>query len=150
MKLSVSGLNFIKKWEGLNLSAYLCPASIPTIGWGTTFYEDGKPVKMGDNIDKKRAEELLMNVLMPFEKAINNLDVNLRQNQFDALVSFSYNVGLGALKRSTLLKMILNNPDDINIKEQFLRWNKHRKNGKLHVSQGLTNRRAEEANMYMK
>lgn len=148
MKLSNSGLNFIKKWEGLSLTAYRCQAGVWTIGWGSTYYEDGKKVSPGDTITKDKAEKLLLNVLKPFEDFVNTIDVTLTQHQFDALVSFSYNVGIGALKKSTLLKMILKQPDNILIKEQFLKWNKVRKNGSLVPSLGLTNRRTSESNLY--
>lgn len=148
MKISYTGLQIIKKYEGLSLKPYLCPAGIPTIGYGSTYYEDGSKVTMKDYpITKQKAELLLLNVVVDFERGVNRLvTATINQNQFDALVSFSYNVGLGSLKSSTLLKRVNNNPQDADICYQFSRWNKA--GGK--VLEGLTRRRKEEAELYFK
>ncbi|MCB0448213.1 MAG: lysozyme [Gelidibacter sp.] len=148
MKISYTGLQIIKKYEGLSLKPYLCPAGIPTIGYGSTYYEDGSKVTMKDYpITKQKAELLLLNVVVDFERGVNRLVTStINQNQFDALVSFSYNVGLGSLKSSTLLKRVNNNPQDADICYQFSRWNKA--GGK--VLEGLTRRRKEEAELYFK
>ena len=146
MKISHSGLSLIKKYEGLILEPYLDTAGIPTIGYGNTFYENGLKVRLSDKpISKDRAEDLLLNVVKRFEEGVNRLvKVEINQFQFDALVSFSYNVGLGALQSSTLLKRINNNPLDADICHQFSRWNKA--GGKVLL--GLTRRRSEEAALY--
>lgn len=148
MKVSETGLEIIKEHEGLVLTPYLCPAGIPTIGYGNTYYEDGTRVKLTDApITKLRAEHLLKHVLKNYEAGVNRyVQVYLNQNQFDAVVSFAYNLGLGALQRSTLLKRINNNPFDEDIYDQFLRWN--RANGR--ILKGLKRRRKQEADLYFK
>ena len=139
------GLNLIKKYEGLRLSAYLCPASVVTIGYGTTKYSNGKKVLLGEKLSgEKEATQLLLSTLEPYEAAVNKHLPNLNQCQFDALVSFAYNLGTGALIKSTLLKKAKVNPNDPSIVDEFLKWNKAA--GK--VLNGLTNRRREEANLY--
>lgn len=146
MTISEKGLKLIKKYEGFRNHPYKCSAGIPTIGYGNTYYEDGTRVKLSDEpITIKRGEKLLEMVVKQFEQGVNKLvKVDLNQNQFDALVSFAYNVGLGALAKSTLLKKINNNPFDENILYQFKRWDKA--NG---VSlKGLRKRRNEEAFLY--
>lgn len=136
------------KYESCRIEAYLCPSGVWTIGWGNTFYEDGAKVKQGDKITQNRADELFNNIVN--EKFIpqvkNLLSVQLNDNQFSALVSFAYNVGIGNLKISTLLKRINNNPLDKDISYQFSRWNK----SKGRVLNGLTKRRKEEAELYFK
>jgi lysozyme len=147
MKINESGINLIKKFESLQLKAYLCPANIPTIGYGNTLYENGTKVKLGDVITEERADLLLLNVLEGFEKTVDSFTTdNVNSNQFSSLVSFAYNCGNQNLKSSTLLKKVNINPNDISIKEEFLRWNKA--NGK--IFKGLTNRRIEEALLYFK
>lgn len=146
VKSSVKGLNIIKKYESLKLKPYLCPAGVPTTGWGSTYYEDGTRVRLTDApISKERAEELLTNTASVFEKAVDSFtrdDIN--QNQFDALVSFAYNVGVGNLKKSTLLRKVNKNPSDVTIAKEFLKWNMA--NGKVLL--GLTRRRQEESKLY--
>lgn len=142
---SLLGLNLIKKWEGLRLSSYLCAASVPTIGYGSTRYPNGKKVMLGEKLTgEKEATQLLLSTLAPYEAAVNKHLPILNQCQFDALVAFSYNVGTGALIKSTLLKKAKVNPNDPSILDEFLKWNKA--GGK--VLTGLTNRRREEANLY--
>lgn len=142
---SLLGLNLIKKWEGLRLSSYLCAAGVPTIGYGSTRYPNGKKVMLGEKLaSEKEATQLLLATLAPFEAAVNKHLPNLNQCQFDALVCFAYNVGTGALIKSTLLKKAKVNPNDPSIVDEFLRWNKA--GGKTLT--GLTNRRREEANLY--
>lgn len=146
MKTSSKGLAIIKKHEGLRLEPYLCPAGVPTIGYGNTYYEDGSKVTLTDSpISEARAEALLRSILDRYEKGINRyVQVEINQNQFDALVSFAYNVGLGALQKSTLLKRINNNPCDPDICNQFLRWVRA---GGVKLK-GLVKRRTEEAHLY--
>ena len=123
---SLLGLNLIKKYEGLRLSSYLCPAGVPTIGYGSTRHPNGKKVLLGEKLaNEKEATQLLLATLEPFEAAVNKHLPNLNQCQFDALVA----------------KV---NSNDPSILDEFLKWNKA--GGK--VLNGLTNRRREEANLY--
>lgn len=146
MEIGIQGLNVIKKYEGLKLKAYKCPAGIPTIGYGATFYANKQFVKMGDVITKEQAEELLIALVNQFVIKVNELvkGINLKQNQFDALVSFAYNVGPANLAKSTLLKKVKANPNDESIEDEFAKWNK----ASGQVLEGLTKRRAEEAKLY--
>lgn len=148
MKPSKNAIDLIKKFEGLYLNAYLCPASVPTIGYGTIRYPDGKAVKLGEKITMKRAEELLIWEVEKIATQIPALNVN--QNQYDALVSFTYNLGIGNLSKSTLLKKIKANPEDPTIKDEFMKWTKARVNGQLTTLKGLVRRRTEEYNLYAK
>lgn len=146
MKLGQAGLNLIKEFEGLYLTAYKCPAGIWTIGFGTTGKVDGKEIGKGMNITKAKAEQLLRKDVKQFEKSVNSLvKVSINQNQFDALVSFAYNVGSGALKNSTLLRK-LNQKDYKGAAEEFLKWNKA--GGK--VLSGLKRRRETERKLFLK
>lgn len=141
LTISTVGLALIKGFEGLQLKAYKCPAGIWTIGYGHT-----KSAKPGQVINSTQADELLKADVKVFEKAVNAQNLNLNQNQFDALVSFTYNVGAGNLQKSTLLKKAKINPNDASIKNEFAKWNKA--NGK--VLPGLTLRRKAEAELYFK
>ena len=110
----------IKQSEGLRLEAYLCPAGVLTIGYGHT----GSDVREGSRVSREEAENLLTRDLERFEKDILKMvKVELTQNQFDALVSFTYNVGSGALKTSTLLKK-LNAGNYMEAADEFLKWTK--------------------------
>jgi lysozyme len=146
MILDNKGYLFITKHEGLRLKPYLCPAKIPTIGYGNTYYSDGKRVTLLDkDITKQQAFDMFKEIANRFGKRVDELVTsNINQNQFNALVSFAYNVGTGNFSSSTLLKKINKNPNDLTIKAEFLRWNKA--GGK--VLNGLTNRRNEEADLY--
>lgn len=151
MKLSQAGYELIKKFEGFRSSPYKCSAGVPTIGYGSTFYLDGKKVTMNDKpITQSTAFALLVNVVEKnFELGVTKLAANkvrLTQNQFDALVSFAYNLGLANLEKSTLLKKVLVNPNDPTIRAEFNKW--VNANGK--PLQGLINRRKEEADLYFK
>lgn len=159
MQPSADCYNIIKRFEGLVLTAYRDKVGIWTIGYGNTFYEGGKPVKMGDKITKSRAEQLLQFVVKDFSKHVSSLvKAPLRQSQFDALVSFAYNVGLDidadpvaeGLGDSTLLKMINANPGNPMIRAEFLKWNKITVNGRKVVLDGLTRRRRAEGNLYFR
>jgi lysozyme len=145
-KIGQKGLDLIKSFEGLYLKPYLCPANVPTIGYGNTFYENGNKVTLKDPIiTEARAIELLMSELGMYEQKVDSYCIDiLTQNQFDALVSFCYNVGPGNLKSSTLLKKVNKNPNDPTIRTEFLKWNK----GGGKVLAGLTRRRTAEANLY--
>ena len=144
MEISQICLDLIKKWEGFRANAYLDPVGIPTIGYGTIRYPDGSKVKMGEKITMKKADELIQWHVNKIASKIPALNVN--QNQYDALVSFVYNVGIGAFLRSTLYRKCKANPDDPTIKDEFMKWK--RAGGK--VSQGLINRRTDEYNLYAK
>jgi len=139
MHTSQKGLDLIKSFEGLRLSAYKCPADVWTIGHGTT-----AGVKPGQTITKERAEELLREDVERFEAQVLRLvKVPLSQGQFDALVSFTYNLGAGNLSNSTLLRL-LNAGDYAGAADQFDRWNKA--GGK--VLAGLVRRRAAERALF--
>lgn len=137
----------IKKHEGLRLEPYLCPAGVPTIGFGTTYYSDGISVSMEDDkITELQAEDLLFDYLeyRLLDRLIEMIRVELNQNQFDALLSFTYNVGIGAFKASTLRKRINNHASPEKIAYEFMRW--HKGGGK--VLPGLIKRRADEIQLY--
>jgi len=147
LKPSQNCINLIKRFEGCKLKAYKCPASIYTIGYGTTRYPDGKPVKEGEEISLYRAESLLT---YDVNKFASQIKVNVNQNQFDSLVSFCYNLGIGAFNSSTLKKKVIANPGDLSIRDEFMKWNKARVKGVLTELKGLTNRRKAEADLYFK
>lgn len=144
------GKALIRKYEGCSLVAYKCPSGKPTIGWGSTFYADGTPVQMGDKIDQATANQLFDIMIAKFEQQIrlilgDTLCATLPKEAIDTLISFSYNCGVNALAKSTLLKRIKENKTNLEeIENQWMRWNKS--NGK--VLNGLTKRRAEEFKMY--
>ena len=147
MTLTEEIKQFLKSKEGLRLKAYICPAGKWTIGYGNTFYEYGSKVKKGDTISKNRAEELFENILYQFSKEVKSLlKTELNDNQFSALVSFSYNVGIGNFSKSTLLKLVNINPSNPSIKNEFIKWNK----GGGKTLYGLTIRRQKEADIYFK
>ncbi|MCW3075344.1 MAG: amidase [Flaviaesturariibacter sp.] len=143
-------LEFIQQHEGLKLEAYQDSAGIWTIGYGSILYEAGDPVKKGDTITIDKAFSLLTREVEEKSEAVRKVvkPGALTQNQFDALVSFAYNVGAEALKKSTLLKRVNANPADPSIREAFLMWNKAHVDGKLVEIKGLTRRREEEADLY--
>jgi len=153
-KVDKAGKLFIKGFENCFLSPYLCPSKVPTIGWGNTYYPNGKKVTMKDKpITQERADEIFEFVLALFERDVKSLLTVLpNQNQFNALVSFAYNVGTDidvddipeGLGDSTLLKLVNKNPKDLRIKQEFLKWDKSNKK----VVRGLTRRRQEEATMF--
>ena len=147
-KTSLKGVELIKKYEGFRSKPYKCEAGVATIGYGATFYPNGQRVKMTDPpINEGQATVLLSDMLTTYEKAVDSFcrdDIN--QNQFDALVSFAYNLGASALKSSTLLRKVNLNPNDTTIKNEFLKW----VNAGGKPLTGLVKRRTEEANLYFK
>ena len=147
-KTGTAGIEIIKLMEGFRSAPYKCPAGIPTIGYGATFYPGGKKVTMADaTITEARGTEQLQSMLVSFEQYVDSYcrdDIN--QNQFDALVSFAYNLGPGNLKSSTLLKKVNANPEDESIRLEFMKWVKA--GGK--TLKGLVRRREAEANLYFK
>ena len=148
MKLNENGYNLICEFEGLKLKPYLCSAKIPTIGYGNTYYPNGKRVTLLDDaITKEYAFEIFKTIADKFAKRVDDMvKTELTQNQFNALVSFAYNVGTGAFATSTLLKKVNNNPNDVAIKNEFLKWVRANKK----VIQGLVNRRNKEVLIYFK
>jgi lysozyme len=145
-KISKKGIDLIKKYEGFSSKPYLCPANVPTIGFGATFYPDGRKVKLTDEpISEVIAEVILKKQLEKFEQYVDSYSTDkLNQNQFDALVSFCFNLGPANLKASTLLKKVNANSSDPTIKDEFMKWVKA--GGK--TLKGLVSRRAEEASLY--
>lgn len=143
MKTSQKGIDLIKSFETLRLKAY---RAVPTekyltIGWG----HYGSDVKAGDTISESEAESLLIQDLSSAEDTVNTyVNVKLRQNQFDALVLFVFNVGEGHFKSSTLLTLVNRNPNDVAIRAQFGRWIY---SGGKELG-GLVRRRRAEADLY--
>jgi lysozyme len=152
MHISTEGKELIKTFEGLRLNAYRDSAGVWTIGYGSTHYTDGSLVEPGDHLtDEHQADQLFMKTLTDYEQAVNHMvKVPLHQHQFDALVSFAYNVGTGALQSSTLLKK-LNEADDAAAADQFLVWNKvtNPKTGKKTISTALKKRREKERALFL-
>ena len=147
MKVSETGIRLISKYEGFRSSPYFDAVGVPTIGFGNTFYPDNTRVKMTDKpISEEKARELLRDIVQGFEREVSKLMRKVNQNQFDAVLSFVYNLGTTNFKKSTLLKRINNNPNDPDIAYQFSQWNKAGKK----VLLGLTRRRKEESELYFK
>lgn len=146
MKTSDKGLALIKKFEGFSAKPYLCLAGVPTIGYGATYYPDGRRVTMQDRpVTEADATAMLRAMLASYEAGIARyVQVPLTQGQYDALVSFAYNLGLAALKSSTLLRL-LNARNYAGAAAQFPRWN--RAGGK--VLPGLTRRREAERKLFV-
>ena len=144
-QLSDAGLNFIKRFEGLSLEPYQCSAGVWTIGYGHTGHLlDGTPVEDASSITEEEAEALLEQDTQTAVSAVNALSLDLNQEQFDAVVSFVYNIGAGAFADSRLYKAILDN-DTSNIEPQFMRW----VNAGGKRVRGLVNRRAAEAKLFL-
>jgi lysozyme len=139
MRTGPQGIELIRHFEGCRFDAYLCPAGVWTIGYGHT-----ADVKEGDSIDQEAAEAFLIEDLETFEQAVTRLvEVPLTQQQFDALVSWTFNLGAGNLAESTLLRK-LNNYQYVEVPEQMMRW--VRAGGQ--VLEGLVKRRAAEAALF--
>ena len=137
--MTQQGLDLIKKYEGLRLEAYKCPAGVWTIGYGHT-----KGVIKGMKISKEEAETLLKQDVSIVELQVVNTVGKLKACKIDALVSFAYNVGVAAFRRSTLCRKVKANSDDATIRAEFGKW-VYAGGKKL---QGLERRRKEEAEMY--
>jgi len=154
MQMSENGLELLKQWEGFKLQQYKDSAGLPTIGVGHLITKseqasgaiviNGVPVQYANGLTDQQALDLLSQDVGPAETSVNNgVKVALNQNQFDALVSFTFNVGGGAFASSTLLK-VLNQGQYDQVPDQLRRWNKA--GGK--VVQGLVNRRTNEINLW--
>ena len=150
MKVGKNGSELIKKFEQFRNHPYIDAVGVPTIGWGNTYYEDGSTVEMTDKpLTRQRGNELHKFILEGFEDAVNRyVKSEINNNQFDALVSLAYNIGVGNFRSSTLLKRVNADPCDYDIEFQFKRWNKGRVLGVLQELKGLTKRRNEEAYLY--
>ncbi|EMP9723391.1 lysozyme [Enterobacter cloacae] len=145
MQTSEKGIALIKEFEGCKLTAYQDSVGVWTIGYGWTQHVDGKPIRAGMTIKQETAERLLKTGLVSYESDVSRLvKVGLTQGQFDALVSFTYNLGARSLSTSTLLRK-LNAGDYAGAADEFLRWNKA--GGK--VLNGLTRRREAERALFL-
>ncbi|HCM9495669.1 TPA: lysozyme [Enterobacter hormaechei subsp. hormaechei] len=145
MQTSDKGIALIKQFEGCKLTAYQDSVGVWTIGYGWTKPVDGKPIRAGMTIKQETAERLLKTGLVSYENDVSRLvKVDLTQGQFDALVSFTYNLGARSLSTSTLLRK-LNAGDYAGAADEFLRWNKA--GGK--VLNGLTRRREAEHALFL-
>lgn len=147
--LEKKSLDLLIELEGEHLEAYLCPSGIATIGIGLTVYPDGRKVKLGDKITKEQSREYLKQTLEQFEKQIILLidHLPLPRKALDALIIFSFNVGVNAFAKSTLLKEIKKNRSNLAvIEKEFNKW--VYSNGK--VLQGLMIRRLKEYQLYEK
>ncbi|MDQ3919520.1 MAG: lysozyme [Acidobacteriota bacterium] len=154
MQMSQHGLQLLEQWEGFKLQVYKDSAGLPTVGVGHlitkseqasgTININGVPVKYAGGLTQQQVTDLLAQDVVPAQNAVNNgVKVALNQNQFDALVSFTFNVGVGAFTGSTLLK-VLNQGQYDQVPTQLLRWT--RAGGK--VVQGLVNRRNNEIKLW--
>lgn len=151
MKLNDKAINLIAEFEGYSDRPYFATEEerkkgIVTIGYGMTFYPNGKKVSINDSIlNKNTAIQYLGDLAEKFSLKVSKLiKQELTSNQFNAVVSLVYNIGIENFRTSTILKLININPNDANIAKQFLRWNKQ--NG-IEVK-GLTNRRIKESSLY--
>jgi lysozyme len=146
-KLSNTALNLICSFEGLKLKPYKDSTGIPTIGYGTILYPNNKPVTMHDpEITEVQAKEYLeFQVAQKCTGVEHMVKVSINDNEFGALVSFAYNLGLGALHGSTLLRLLNAGQDRKSVADQFLKWNKA---GGVEIA-GLTRRRQAERALFL-
>ena len=145
MRASENGITLIKAFEGCRLTAYQDSVGVWTIGYGWTQPVDGKSVSKGMVITQQKADDLLKQGIVQYENGVNSLvKVQLNQNQFDVLVDFAYNLGVNALKGSTLLKK-LNAGDYAGAANEFTKWNKA---GGKELA-GLTRRREAEKTLFL-
>lgn len=155
MTLGSMAEELIKKYEAddINkyLNAYIDPVGIPTIGYGSTYnYDKNRKVMIGDKITQKKAVDWLKKetkTIVPQIKAL--IKVPIKQNQLDSLTSFVYNVGIGAFRRSTLLRLLNSRAPKEQVAAEFDRWNKGMVNGQLQVLPGLVRRRSEEKALFL-
>lgn len=140
MKTSQEGIDLIKRFEGLRLTAYKCPAGVWTIGYGQT----GPNIKQGTTITLEQAEQLLVTSLIQYENAVDKYAGKAHQNQFDAMVSLCYNIGIGNFSKSSVARLHKAG-QYTGAAAAFLLWNKA--GGKILA--GLVNRRKAERNLYL-
>lgn len=146
MRISQKGIDLIKYFTECNLSSYYNTANVLAIGYGHT----GKDVKRNMKITQEQAEALLQNDLAHVEYMLNVRfvgDLKLKQNQYDAVCSFVYSVGVHAFLKSTMFALLMKK-DYENASNQFARWNKVTKDGRKEVSQKLTTRRVAEKELF--
>lgn len=137
----------IKEFEGLYLNAYKDPVGIPTIGWGTIVYPDGRKVQMGDKITVQQAEAYLIHHMQEFVRAVDRLvKVEISNNSFCALVSFCYNLGAGALEKSTLLRRLNAGEPKEAVSTEFMKWVK----AGGETLKGLVRRREAEKALFLR
>ena len=141
MKLNETGHRALELREGLRLKPYLDTQGVPTIAMGNTFYLDGKKVTMKDNaLTLNEAKTLARSVADIFANKVGHLITsNINQNQFNALVSLAYNIGIYGFRNSTVLKLVNKNPNDPMIRQAFMMWTKNKE---------LIGRRKSEVNQY--
>jgi lysozyme len=146
MHTGKNGLELIKSFEGFTERAEPDPIGLPTIGYGTLIDSKQEQYLMNVAITREEAERLLINDVYEVERAIKKMvsSINISQNQFDALVCFAYNIGWRALAKSTLIKKVLRDPNDLTIRNEFMKWSYA--GGKKF--KGLERRREAEANLY--
>lgn len=146
MKLNTAGYRLICRFEGFSSKPYLDSIKVPTIGYGNTFYSNGKRVTLLDNsITELEAFEMFKEIADKFAAKVSKLVTSpIDQGQFNALVSLTYNIGPANFEKSTLLRKVNFNHNDPSIREEFLKWNKAGGN----VLKGLTIRRKAEADIY--
>lgn len=144
-EINKQGLGIVKFFEGFSSEPYLCPSLVPTIGYGSTFYENGVRVSLNDTpVTEARALDLLEHELGAACNYVNNLvNVSMNENQFSALVSLTYNIGAGNFKGSTL-RSKLNREDYEGAANEFWKW---RRGGGV-ILQGLVKRRAMEESLF--
>ena len=140
MKISNEGIDLIKQYEGCKLYAYRDSVGVATIGYGHT-----KDVRMGQAITQKQADDFLRSDLVIVEKTLNLLGINFKQCQFDALCSWTFNLGSGNLMHSTMLKKMTAGASDEEVTDELIKW--HKAGGKPLL--GLKKRRVAEANMFL-
>jgi len=143
MKLNESGYKALHEREGLRLKPYLDTRGIPTIAIGNTYYSDGRKVTMQDKaLTLQQAQELGKITADKFASEVDKLvKSNVNQNQFNALVSLAYNIGINGFKDSTVLRLVNANPDNGKIQDAFMMWTKNKE---------LIGRRKSEVNQYFK
>jgi lysozyme len=143
--MNENAIELIKEFEQLYLEAYLCPAGVWTIGWGHT-----KGVKAGMKITEREAEKLLEQDMMEVVKVLEDVVCRLSIDQYNALVSFVFNIGVAAYRKSTLRKMVLANPENPKIADEMKKWKyaTNPKTKKKEVLPGLVRRREREAELY--
>jgi len=146
MKCSQELFDLLKSQEGFRSNPYLDSVGVPTIGYGFTHYPSGQKVTMQDApMTQERADEILAQIVMPYEEEVSKMvTVEINQHQFNALVDFAYNLGVGSLKSSTLMKK-LDAGDMAGAAKEFERWNM----AGGHVLAGLTKRRLAEEHMFL-
>lgn len=143
MKASRILIDALKRFEGFRASAYRCPAGLWTIGYGHT-----SGVKRGDKISEAEADRLLRRDLIACEAYVEQLNVTCKQEKFDALVDFCFNMGCEALEHSTLLRKIRHCAPDAEVRAEFMRWVYATVAGKKRVLDGLVKRRQWEADRF--